>query len=350
MECESDQSRARDRARHRVSRSKAGCESDRADRQGDRTSELQKATPEVRATIYELAGKSLFNQHKLRDARQRFESAQEVKKNDVTIQRALIATINEQAFEAGAKDPKAAQTLLDQALAIDPSSPTTLTNVAVLAIERNDCDMAQKQLIKLREVRGSDAVLTGRLLARSYLCMTRPDPKRASDAYAAAEKEAKKANAQASLAEIYTEWAPLLWDTDLQGAVDKLELAVQVSSQDPDVAPAAKRNLALALYRRGWKSLRENKATEAAADFERATRDPSVLKGSESMAFDFSYAIALNDAGRSSDAARIFKEPRREGQSRRLPQGCVREGWLAVLWRVRELSQRDRPAARSGMW
>jgi tetratricopeptide (TPR) repeat protein len=288
--------------------------------------ELQKATPEVRANIYELAGKSLFNQHKLREARQRFESAQEVKKNDVTIQRALIATINEQAFEAGAKDPKAAQTLLDQALAIDPVSPTTLTNVAVLAIERNDCDIAQRQLIKLREVRGSDAVLTGRLLARSYLCMTRPDPKRASDAYAAAEKEAKKANAQASLAEIYTEWAPLLWDTDLQGAVDKLELAVQVSSQDPDVAPAAKRNLALALYRRGWKSLRENKATEASADFERATRDPSVLKGSESMAFDFSYAIALNDAGRSADAARIFKNLAAKGN-----QGTYLKGAYAKV-------------------
>ncbi|HEX7704798.1 MAG TPA: tetratricopeptide repeat protein, partial [Kofleriaceae bacterium] len=69
--------------------------------------DLQKAPPEQRATIYVLAGKSLFNQHKLRDARQRFESAQELKKNDISIQRALIATVNEQAFEVGAKDPKA---------------------------------------------------------------------------------------------------------------------------------------------------------------------------------------------------------------------------------------------------
>ncbi|MEO8551290.1 MAG: tetratricopeptide repeat protein, partial [Kofleriaceae bacterium] len=271
------------------------------------TPDFAKAPTDQRAAVYMLAGKALFNQHKLRDARQRFESAQEIKKNDITIQRALIATINEQAFEAGAKDPKDAQRLLEQALQIDPGSPTTLTNVAVLAIERNDCDIAQKQLIRLREIRGSDAVLTGRLLARSYLCAQRPDPKRASDAYAAAEKEAKKANAQASLAEIYTEWAPLTWDADLQGAIDKLELAVQVSSQDPDVAPAAKRNLALALYRRGWKLLRDGKAQDASADFERATRDPSVLKGTESMAFDFSYAVALLDAGRAPDAARIFK-------------------------------------------
>ena len=269
--------------------------------------DFAKAPNDQRAAVYLLAGKSLFNQHKLREARQRFESAQEIKKNDITIQKDLIYTINEQALETGAKDPRGAQQLLEQALTIDPGSTTTLTNVAVLAIDRGDCDTAQKQLIRLREVRGSDAVLTGRLLARSYMCSSRPDPKRANDAYAAAEKEAKKANAQASLAEIYTEWAPLLWDSDLQGAIDKLELAVQVSSQDPDVAPAAKRNLALALYRRGWKQLRENKATEAASDFERATRDPSVLKGTESMAFDFSYAVALLDAGRAAAAARIFK-------------------------------------------
>ena len=288
--------------------------------------DFQKAPNDQKAAVYVLAGKSLFNQHKLREARQRFESAQEIKKNDISIQRDLISTINEQAFEAGAKDARAAQQLLEQALAIDPGSATTLTNVAVLAIERGDCDTAQKQLIRLREVRGSDAVLTGRLLARSYLCSSRPDPKRAAEAYAAAEKEAKKANAQASLAEIYTEWAPLTWDADLQGAIDKLELAVQVSSQDPEVAPAAKRNLALALYRRGWKQLRESKATEAAADFERATRDPSVLKGTESMAFDFSYAVALLDAGRASDAARIFKNLQAKGN-----QGAYLKGAYAKV-------------------
>ena len=74
---------------------------------------------------------------------------------------------------------------------------------------------------------------------------------------------------------------------------------MQISAQDPDVATAAKRNLALALYRRGWKLMRDGKAAEAAADFERATRDPSVLKGTEPLAFEFSYALALLDAGRA---------------------------------------------------
>ena len=40
----------------------------------------------------------------------------------------------------------------------------------------------------------------------------------------------------------------------------------------------------LVLYRRGWKAMREGKSGDAAADFERATRDPSVLKGSEPLA------------------------------------------------------------------
>ena len=275
--------------------------------------DLSRAPVDEHATVLVIAGKALFNQHKLKEARGRFEAATQLKGNDVQIQRALISTINEQAIEAAAKEPKGAQALLDQALAIDPSSPTTLTNAAVLAIDRGDCDAALRDLAKLSGVRGSDAVVTARLSGRAYLCGQHPDPRRAGDAFATAEREAKKANAQLALAEIYTEWAPLLWDADLPGATEKLEQAVQIASQDPDIAPAAKRNLALALYRRGWKNLHENKATDAASDFERATRDPSVLKGSEPLAFDFSYAIALLDSGRAEQAAKLFKSLAQRG-------------------------------------
>jgi len=268
--------------------------------------DLAKAPPEQRAAILVIAGKSLFNQRKLKEARQRFEAAQQLRANDISIQKDLVETINEQAFEA-IKEPKAAQALLDQALAVDPQSTTTLTNIAVLAIDRGDCDNAQKQLTKLRTMRGSIAFETARLLARTYLCSAKPDVKKAMQAYADAEKEAKKANAQLVLAEIYTEWAPLMWDADLAGAIDKLDLAVQISSQEPEIAPAAKRNLALALYRRGWVSMRQGKATEAAADFDRATRDPSVLKGTEPLAFDFSFAVAQLDAGNTTEAAKLFK-------------------------------------------
>jgi lipopolysaccharide biosynthesis regulator YciM len=265
------------------------------------------STPaDARAKLLVLAGKSLFNQRKLREARQRFEAAQQARPADVTIQRALVLTINEQAFEAG-KDGKAAQALIDQALAVDPGSPVTTTNLAVLAIDRGDCDDARKHLVKLESIRGHDVVARTRLLARTYLCAARPDPKKAAETFAIAEREAKKANAGLALAEIYTEWAPLVWDSDLAGAVEKLELAVQASTSDAGVAGAAKRNLAIALFRRGWKSIRDGKPIEAAADFERATRDPNVLKGTEPLAFEFSYAIALLDANRSAEAAKLFK-------------------------------------------
>lgn len=270
------------------------------------SAELPKAPVEQRAALLVIGGKSLFNQHKLKEARGRFEAAQQLRANDISIQKDLVETINEQAFEA-IKEPKAAQALLDQALAVDPQSTTTLTNIAVLAIDRGDCESAQKQLTKLRTMRGSIAFETTRLLARTYLCQAKPDVKRAMQAYADAEKEAKKANAQLVLAEIYTEWAPLMWDADLAGAIDKLDLAVQISSQEPEIAPAAKRNLALALYRRGWVSMRQGKATDAAADFDRATRDPSVLRGTEPLAFDFSFAVAQLDAGNTAEAAKLFK-------------------------------------------
>lgn len=272
---------------------------------------LDKATPETRAAVMVIGGKALFNQKKLREARQRFESAQQLKPNDISIQRDLILTINEQAFVEGAKDPKAARELLEQALPIDPSSPVTLTNLAILAIDRGDCDGAQKGLLKLADVRGRDEVVRTRLLAKTYMCMPRPDPRKAAEAYAVAEREAKKANAAVALAEVYTEWAPLTWDQDIAGAVDKLEIAVSATSSSPDLkqqAGAAKRNLALALYRHGWKLMREGKANDASSDFERALRDPSVLKGTEPLALEFSYALSLLDSGRAQEAAKLFKQ------------------------------------------
>ncbi|NVB81211.1 MAG: tetratricopeptide repeat protein [Kofleriaceae bacterium] len=268
-------------------------------------SELAKAPAEQRANLLVINGKALFNQKKLKEARSKFESARELRPSDITIKRALVTTINEQAFSE--KDAKDSKVLLEEALKIDPGWAPTLTNIAVLAIERGDCDGAQRQLGRLKDVAGSDAVITARLLARSYMCGVRPDVKKANEAYAAAEREAKKTNSQVALAEIYTEWAPMLWDTDLAGAVDKLELAVQVGAQDPEIAPAAKRNLALALYRRGWKSMREGRSADAVGDFDRATRDASVLKGSEPLAFEFSFAVALLDAGRTADALKSFK-------------------------------------------
>lgn len=271
--------------------------------------EFASAPADARGAMLVIAGKAAFGKHDLRESRTRFEAAAQLRPGDVSIQRDLVVVINEQAIDAD-KDPGAAAQLFDQALAIDPNSPTTITNLAVLSIERNDCETAQKYLTKLASVRGQDEVLRTRLLARTYVCAAKPDLARAATAYAAAEKAAKQANAPLQLAEIYTEWAPLVWDADLDAAVDKLDAAVSAGGNDPVIGPAAKRNLAIALFRRGWKRLHDpaaGKAGDAAADFERATRDASVLRGNEPLAFDLSYALALLDAGRFGDAGARFK-------------------------------------------
>jgi tetratricopeptide (TPR) repeat protein len=258
------------------------------------------------ADVLVLSGKALFNSNHLTEARQRFEAAHELRPSDVQIRRALVTTLNEQAFAAG-DDTRTAQALLDQALAIDGTSPVTLTNVAVNALERGDCDAAQRQLVKLADIRGSDAVVTHRLLGRAYACASHRDIEQAIGEYVAAERAAKQANAQLALAEVYIEWAPLIWDTDLAEAIDKLETAMTLAASSRELAPAVKRNLALALYRRGWKQLRDGRATEAIADFERALREPSVLQASEPLALELSLALAQLDANRSAEAAKLFR-------------------------------------------
>lgn len=172
--------------------------------------------------------------------------------------------------------------MLEQALPIDPSSPVTLTNLAIVAIDRGDCDGAQKQLVKLATISGRDEVARTRLLAKTYMCIPRPDTRKAAEAYANAEREAKKANAAIALAQVYTEWAPLTWDQDIDGAVDKLEIAVSATSTVPEFKYKA------ASEPTTWRSRciatdgsRCARARPPCMDFERALRDPSVLKGTE---------------------------------------------------------------------
>ncbi len=325
---------------------------------------LAKAPAELRASVLVVAGKALFNQRKLKEARQRFEAAQQVRPTDVTIQRALVLTINEQAFEAGLDrtlGPRAAQALLEQGLAIDPASPVTLTNLAILAIDRGDCDAARQLLGTLEPLRGHDPVIRTRLVARTWLCGSRPDPKQASEAFAVAEREARKVGATLALAEIYTEWAPLLWDGDLGGAIAKLEQAVASSAQQVQsvdhasstIGSAAKRNLALALVRRGWQRLGDGKAAEAALDFERATRDPGVLKGTEPLAVEFAHAMALVEANRAGDAVTLLEALAARGnQGAYLQPTYVRVGpqFFAAYARYRNgpLVARQRAVAELG--
>ena len=144
-------------------------------------------------------------------------------------------------------------------------------------------------------------------------------------AYGAAEKEAKKANAQLPLAEIYTEWAPLTGIPTSNGAVEKLELAVQISSQDPEIGPSAKRNLALALFKRGWKLMQQGKAGRRRERLRpREPRSGRAQGRREGRVRVLARARAAR-LGRAAEAAKTFKHPREQGQPDRVPQGCVRK-------------------------
>jgi tetratricopeptide (TPR) repeat protein len=266
------------------------------------------ASPDERGSVIAIAARAHYNQGKLKDARIAFERARELRKTDVEITRGLVATIVAQSFASfEKKDSRGAAALLQEALVVDPGASLPLINLAVLAIDDKKCDVALGHLAKLRDPQGNDALLADRLAGRAYLCLARPDLKKASERFGAAEAAARKAQANLVLAEVYTEWAPLLWSTDLEGAVDKLQVAVQLAGQTPGVAPAARRNLALALFRRGWKQMRDGKSSGAAEDFERATKDPKLLQGTEPLAFEFSRALALLDKGDTGAASRAFK-------------------------------------------
>ena len=265
------------------------------------------ATEDQRADLLEVSAKALYNGGKLKESRDRFTQASALKPKDVQLRRGLVETINREALDALEKNNRqAAEGLFNEALKVDAGSPMTQRNLAVLDIEGGDCDTAKQHLDKLKDEKGY-TLSYERLLARTYLCGKTRDPKQAAAHYAAADAEARKVQANLVEAEIFTEWAPLTWDQDLDGAVDKLQTAVQFAAQEPSISAAAKRNLAVALFKRGWRLLKEGKAEQAASDFERANREPALLKGTEPLAFEFSLALATLDKGDAATAASMFK-------------------------------------------
>jgi lipopolysaccharide biosynthesis regulator YciM len=264
---------------------------------------------DLRTGVLLVAAKSLYNQGKLKESRGRFESAYALRPKDVQVRRGLVETINQQAWQSMSKnDAKGAEVYLAQALEVDARSPMTSLNLAVLAVDKNDCDGAQRHLEKIKGSKRGYTVTYERLMGRTYLCRAKPDRAKAAEHYANADREVKKVQANLLQAEIFTEWAPLTMESNIDDAVDKLQAAVQFSAQSPEVAPAAKRNLAIALFKRGWKLMKEGKAGEAASDFERANREPALLKGTEPLAFEFSAALASLEKGEYADAAKTFKQ------------------------------------------
>jgi tetratricopeptide (TPR) repeat protein len=277
---------------------------------------FDKASDREKTALLGIAAKALYNRGKYDDARKRYESAAKIKK-DVKVKIGLVQTINMQAYQSFAdKDVKTATTLLTEALDIDGKSTITNQNLAVIAVKNGKCGKKTRGYLAPLEGSKATALFYHRMMGRVYLCQDKPNAKKASEHFAKAEKEAKAPGVTANLtiAEIYTEWAPLTVGDDLSGSVDKLLTAVQFSSQTPGVANAAKRNLAMALFRRGWNYMKKGKEDKALDDFERATREPALLRGTEPLAFDMSLALAYMEKGKTTDATKIFKRLTKKGK------------------------------------
>jgi lipopolysaccharide biosynthesis regulator YciM len=275
----------------------------------------QQLAPSQKIDLLVLAGKAAYNlaappdpkerKAKPSQAREHFAAAYAIDRKDVKVRIGLVRTINLQAYRAFAKkDQKRAETLLGEAMEVQATAPLTNQNLAVLELERGDCRGALQRLKALSKQR-SYALMYHRLSARAYMCGDKPNEARAADHYEQAEKQAGQANLVR--AEIYTEWAPLIWDKDLDKAIDMLESAVQYTAQNQELGQPAQRNLALALFRRGWRTMNKGgNKSQAAADFARASRNPKLLKGIELEAFEFSEALAQLDRGNASAASKIF--------------------------------------------
>jgi len=276
-----------------------------------------------KAEILVIYGRASYNKGKMLEARKKFEEAWALRPKDVKVRIGLVQTINMQAYEAfSAKKPDLdrAHTLLTEAWEYDRKAPLTNQNLAVLSIERGKCSEARKYLSALKSAR-SYRLVYHRLRARTYLCQPKPDKGKAAAEYARAEKAALDPKVQANLvrAEIYTEWAPLIMDKDLDDAIDKLETAVQFAVGTQEIGPAAQRNLALALFKRGWRYMSQKKPARAADDFAKASRNPGLLRGTELPAFEFSEALARLDSGDTVEAAKIFDRlAKKGGQSKYL--------------------------------
>ncbi|HTM20991.1 MAG TPA: tetratricopeptide repeat protein, partial [Kofleriaceae bacterium] len=277
-----------------------------------------KLTPAEKVELLTVAGKAAYNQaldnngKGADEAKGYFEQAHKLNSRDTGVRTGLVKSLTLQSYHAfKAKNVKQAEALLTEALGYDKRNAAANQNMAALTIDKGDCDGARPYLDQL-EKEPSYGLIYHRLMGRVALCGKSRDVKSAADHFAAAEKAA--GNANLTRAAIYIEWAPLIWDKDLDDAVDKLEAAVQFTAQNPALGKPAQRALALALFRRGWRTMRGGKRTaDPVDDFQRASRDPSVLKGNERIAFEFSEALARLDKGDTPGAAKLFDSLAKQG-------------------------------------
>ncbi len=258
-----------------------------------------------------LAGEGYYGAGQLDKARAMLERALASTRNDTRIRSLLVDTINRQAaarFEAD--DLQGAEKLLHEARDLDADSTRTNFNLGLVAVQKGDFQEGIRYL-NVRLQRTPSDLLTNRLLGKAYLGLG--NEAKAQEHYAKAAQEATARRSLSVLAEIAIEWAPLLIKAGkVDEAVDRLEQAGQYARGQP-FEKAARRNLALATFRRGYERLRARRAAEAVTDLENALKDTSVLQPGEVDLMNFALGLAYLDSGQANRATGLFAQSARRG-------------------------------------
>jgi tetratricopeptide (TPR) repeat protein len=243
-----------------------------------------------------------------------FARAVALKKTDPVARRGAIHSLHRMAAEKlRAQDPQGARTDLERALGYDPSSASTHKNLALVAFLRKEPSTA---LVHLEKAQGilPDDLLIQRLLGKAYLGIGQSD--KAALHYAKAEILAQKENNTPLLAEIYLEWAPLLLAAHRGAeALEKLKLALR-HAKGLAFAPAAARNLQLALFARGHQRLLARQFGAALDDLEQAMATTELLSPKERELYSFMLALAYLGNGQASRALHLLR-PLAESQEPR---------------------------------
>lgn len=268
--------------------------------------------------LLSLAAEGYYTAGQLTTARGILERAMAASKaqgqaSDARIRTLLVDTINRQASARfSADDLAGAEKLLGEAKEVDPESTRTNFNLGLVAVQKGDFQQALRYL-DVRLARTPSDLLTNRLMAKCYLGLG--NEAKANEHYTRAANEATARRNLAVLGEINTEWAPLLVKAGkVDEAVDRLEQAVQVSRGQP-YERAAKRNLALATFRRGYDRLRARRSNDAVTDLENAVKDPALLNANELDVYNFALGLAYLDAGQPNRATGLFTQASKKGSS-----------------------------------
>jgi tetratricopeptide (TPR) repeat protein len=256
-----------------------------------------------------LAGEGYYQAGQLPQARAVLEKALATAKAqnvppDARTRNLLVDTINCQAgVRFQADDLAGTEKLLIEARAVDPDSTRTTFNQGLVAEQKGDHDGALK-LLGVRLAKSPSDLLTNRLMAKAYL--GQGNEAKANEHYARAANEATARHNLPVLAEINTEWAPLLVKAGkVDEAVDRLVEAAQSARGQP-FERATRRNLALATFRRGYDRLRARKTGEAITDLEAAVKEPALLQPGELEVFNFALGLAYLDGGQAGRATSLF--------------------------------------------